>query len=416
MANLLLVKDAEWKTDLVNSEDQIAFIAQNTDEGKNILYTQGEYFGDSALANKVTTKADIQVAGGPLADSIKEVYPNGIPAGTTLQDILVNLCCKEIFPDLNEKDSYGKLKYIKSGSVTINKGTITFNSVPSGFVEVGTESTVTATPTETTYSATDSTISGLTNGYELDGVKSENTSVSYTPIVELIGTQSFSLTSSSFVDADGNDISDTVNGNALNSISNAVKTKFGENSVSASLSNKMAYYVVDDITGVYPYSNLGNKGETSYSVAYIDSFVNSPGNTTSTKKWTGAYPIYFNGVEYSDSNADGAEIATTSVASDIALTKCKTLNTSITKYIKFPNQAASKGWKIAIPDAYPNSTITAKAFNATSAKYNAVKTFTKGSTTGSGTCGKNTTFSYTLYECKGTDGENGLYVTITLNA
>ena len=405
MANLLLVKDAEWKTDLVNSEDQIAFIAQNTDEGKNILYTQGEYFGDSALANKVTTKADIQVAGGPLADSIKEVYPNGIPAGTTLQDILVNLCCKELFPTVSTNN----------GSVTINKGTITFNTVPSGFVEVGAVSTIKATPTETTYSAYDSAISGLTYGYELNGVKSENTYVSYTPIVELIGTQSFSLTSSSFVDADGNDISDTVNGNALNSISNAVKTKFGENSVSASLSNKMAYYVVDDITGVYPCSNLGNKGETSYSVAYIDSFVNNPGNTTVTKKWTGAYPIYFNGVEYSDSNADGAEIASTNVANDIALTKCTTLNTSITKYIKFPDQAASKGWKIAIPDAYANSTITAKGFNASSGKYDIDTTFAKGSTTGSGTCGKDTTFSYTLYECKGTDGANGLYVTITLD-
>ena len=404
MANLLLVKDAEWKTDLVNSEDQIAFIAQNTDEGKNILYTQGEYFGDSALANKVTTKADIQVAGGPLADSIKEVYPNGIPAGTTLQDILTNLCCKELFPTVSTKN----------GTVTVNKGTITFNNVPSGFVEVGTKSTVKATPTATSYSVSNSTISGLTYGYELDGVKSTNTSISSTPIVELEGTQSFSLTSSSFVDADGNDISDTVNGNDLNSISNGVITKFGENKVSATLTNKMAYYVVDDITGVYPYSNLGNKGETSYTVTYIDSFVNSPGNTTSSKSWTGAYPIYFNGVEYTDSNADGAEIASTSVATDIALTKCKTLNTSITKYIKFPNQAASNGWKIAIPDAYPNSVITANAFNPISAKYNAVKTFTKGSTTGSGTCGENTTFTYTLYECKGTDGENGLHVTITL--
>ena len=37
MANLLLVKNTEWDKSLV-SDGQIAFIAQDTDEGKNILY------------------------------------------------------------------------------------------------------------------------------------------------------------------------------------------------------------------------------------------------------------------------------------------------------------------------------------------------------------------------------------------
>lgn len=407
MANLLLVKDATWNTDLVNSEDQIAFIAQDTDEGKNILYTQGEYFGDSALANKVTTKTDIQVAGGPLAESVKEVYPDGIPAGSSLQDILVNLLCKELYPTVSTTEA----------SIALNKGSITFNTVPSGFVEVGSKGTVKATPSKTTYTVNyDSTVSNLSYGYEsADGYSSSKTSIISTPEVDMIGTQAFQLASSSFVDAAGNDVDDIIAGTYLNAIIGNVITKFGENKVTGTLTNQSAYFVADAISETYPLSNLGNKGNVSYSVAKIETSVSQPGSTTSSKTWTGAYPVFFNGVEYNDTNADGVEIESTSVATDIALTKCKTLNTSITKYIKFPNQAASQGWKIAIPDAYPNTTITAKAFNPTSAKYNADKTFTKGSTTGQATCGENTTFSYTLYECKGTDGENGLYVTIALN-
>lgn len=403
MANLLLVKDTTWNESLV-SDGQVAFIAQDTDEGKNILFAQGEYFGDSAQANKVSIKEKITVAGGPLAESVSEVYPDGIPEGTTLQEILVSLLCKEVFPEVT----------VTTGSVTLNKASITFNSVPSGFVEVGAKGTVTATPGITGFTSKNSMISGLTYGYDLLGVKYDETSISAIPVVVTEGTQEFTLTSASFVDANGNDIADSIKVTAIQAVTNGVITKFGENKVSATLTNKSANYTIDDISDIYPYSNLGNKGETSYNISYINVDLDSPGNTTSSKTWTGAYPVFFNGVEYSDSNADGAEIATTSVANDIALTKCTTLNTSITKYIKFPDQAASNGWKIAIPDAYANSTITAKGFNASSGKYDINTTFTKGSTTGSGTCGVNTTFSYTLYECKGTDGANGLNVTITL--
>lgn len=408
MANLLLVKDTKWEESLV-SDGQLAFIAQDTDEGKNILYAQGEYFGDSAKSNKVSIKEKIVVAGGPLAESVSEVYPDGIAEGTTLQEILVSLLCKELFPDVKVQEPTAGLK----------SGTIYFNSVPSGFIEVGTISEIKATPTATTSTTRAAKISEMTHGYVQNGVKSENTSISENVEVSLFGDYTFEMTSTSFSNNAGVDVDDTIT-TTNSEISSCVintyaKTKFGPNTINATLTNIEGSFSVDSIEDIVPLSNLGNEGETSYSTSYFsDEPLYAPANATTTKTWTGAYPIYFNGVEYADQNADGAEIGSTSVTSDIALTKCKTLNTSITKYIKFPNQAASNGWKIAIPDAYPNTVITAKAFNATSAKYNAPKTFTKGSTIGSGTCGVDTTFAYTLYECKGTDGENGLYVTITL--
>ena len=43
------------------------------------------------------TTANIPVAGGPLADLVKVAYPDGVPAGTSIQDLLMGLICKEMW-------------------------------------------------------------------------------------------------------------------------------------------------------------------------------------------------------------------------------------------------------------------------------------------------------------------------------
>lgn len=410
MANLLLVKNTEWDKSLV-SDGQIAFIAQDTDEGKNILYAQGEYFGDSAKSNKVSIKEKITVAGGPLAESVAEVYPEGIPEGTTLQEILVSLLCKEIFPQVRAI----------TGSVALNKGTITFTGVPSGFVEVGTKGNVQATGSRTTYNHSDSTIIGLTYGYDLDGEKYDDTAISVAPVVTFnegdntINGQTFSLTSASFVDINGNDIADTITIQNRAFINSDIITKFGENEVSAVLTNKSANYTIAAIPDIYPYSNLGNKGETSYSVSKVDIInLDSPGDTTSSKTWTGAYPVYIKAVEF---DGTPSEIEGITVNSNTPLTKCEELNTSITLYAKFPGQAAS-GWDIAIPDDYSDSTAVGDPYNTVSKEYSADArvTFVKTDETGTFKCGTddNTEFTYTIYRATGTNGANGVKLTINL--
>lgn len=408
MANLLLVKDTEWAENLV-SDGQIAFIAQDTDEGKNILYAQGEYFGDSAKSNKVSIKEKITVAGGPLAEMVAEVYPDGIPEGTTLQEILVSLLCKELFPSVT----------VTEPNASLRSGTITFNNVPSGFVEVGTISTIKATPSSTTSSTTAANISGMEYGYVKDGITSTNKSITENVSVSLSGDYTFEMTSTSFTDSDGVDIDDTIT-KTNSQISNCVintyaKTKVGSNTISTTLTNIGGSFSVDIIEDVIPLSNLGNEGTTSYSTTqFSNEPLSAPANATSTKSWTGAYPVYIKAIKFdgTPSKIDGI-----TVDSNTPLTKCDDLDTSITLYAKFPGQAAS-GWDIAIPDYYSASTVVGDPYNTVSKEYSADArvTFNKTNETGTFKCGTNdnTEFTYTIYKATGTNGANGVKLTINL--
>lgn len=408
MANLLLVKNTKWNESLV-SDGQVAFIAQDTDEGKNILYAQGEYFGDSAKSNKVSIKEKITVAGGPLAESVAEVYPDGIPEGTTLQEILVSLLCKELFPSV----------IVTQPKASLKSGNITFNNVPSGFVEVGTISTIKATPSATTSSTTAAKISEMEYGYVKDGVKSTNKSITENVSVTLSGDYTFKMTSASFSDNAGTDIDDTIT-KTNSQISNCVvntyaKTKIGSNTITATLNNIGGSFSVDTIEDVIPLSNLGNEGTTSYSTSYFsDEPLSTPANATSTKSWTGAYPIYIKGVEF---DGTASKIDGIAVDSNTPLTKCTDLDTSIITYVKFPGQAAS-GWDIAIPNYYSSSTAVGDPYNTVSKEYSADArvTFTKTDKTGTFKCGtnNNTEFTYTIYKATGTNGANGVKLTINL--
>lgn len=81
-------------------------------------------------ATKTTTK--IPVAGGPLAELVSSVYPDGIPANTDMQTLLMNLFTKELYPDASVSE--GTLNSVfDNPSININK---------SGTVEVGTQVTV----------------------------------------------------------------------------------------------------------------------------------------------------------------------------------------------------------------------------------------------------------------------------------
>lgn len=54
----------------------------------------------SKVGTSITkTTSMIPVAGGPLADLMKDTYPDGIPADTDLQSLLVSLFAKELYPD-----------------------------------------------------------------------------------------------------------------------------------------------------------------------------------------------------------------------------------------------------------------------------------------------------------------------------
>ena len=62
--------------------------------GFGSIYKGSKILGTTRADQLMTTK-DITIAGGPLANELKSVYPNGIPAGTTLQDLFLALACQE---------------------------------------------------------------------------------------------------------------------------------------------------------------------------------------------------------------------------------------------------------------------------------------------------------------------------------
>lgn len=76
--------------------------------GFGSIYKGSKILGTTRADQLMTTK-DITIAGGPLANELKSVYPYGIPAGTTLQDLFLALACQEQWPNPEATASYGTL-------------------------------------------------------------------------------------------------------------------------------------------------------------------------------------------------------------------------------------------------------------------------------------------------------------------
>lgn len=257
-----------FKNGLVVSDNTVAVRLGDSSETKNFIEFEGDTDGQKALAvrkmdtNVTVTTKDIPVAGGPLAESVAEVYPDGIPEGTDLQSILMNLLCKEIYP--NATVTTGKLtSSFAKPSVTIP------NSGKS--VEVGTSITVPQfVGYEPTKNAVARTYSGFTYGWSAADDDSK--------------------------DADGNPGSVAVTSIALNTGTFTVKrtyTGFGKDSTPTTVSNAVAAQciIAQDTTPVvaegankvrFDISGPGHKGTVVASPDYF--IVSNLGNTDSTKK------------------------------------------------------------------------------------------------------------------------------------
>lgn len=147
-------------------------------------------------ADVTTIKAEIPVAGGPLAAYVDDVYPNGIPAGTSVEEILKKLICKEIYP--TPSTSQGSI------SASMNLTTLAFDPTDTT-VEVGTLVTTNAlTANNSSYSTVPAKITGLANGYALtaDGEKKTgNMEFAVTDVTEASNSHKITLVYSGFTEA-----------------------------------------------------------------------------------------------------------------------------------------------------------------------------------------------------------------------
>lgn len=412
------------KKNEVNENGQIVFVPGATRSDVvdvNAIYANGDVFGDGALSNKTVLTQGFKVEGGPLSDLLKDKGITEIEEGTNLQDLLKSLFCVELWPQRIT---------VTRPAVTVTNVAPTITGVSgSGLYEVGTKLNITVALQTMAVSNTAARISGFEYGLSYFGTKYESAKerVQNNTIVYdngfYAGKYSYSINASgSMKDDESFTSTSNTNLNVENgSRSFTVDTFLGSNNNVTAVSTycKGLTYSNIGITSTYELSNLGSTGNDagrySYSIDPVSDVNISRDETpkTTSVSWSGAYPIYFEGTKYSGKIPSTDPVIGTFTKCDVLKRDGETLDI----YVKFPDQSSSGGWKVVIPEVYSSdTTITAKAYNALSGKYEAVKTFVKTETKRECTCGTdgNTKYQGFIYSCTGTDGANGLQLTIKL--
>ena len=236
--------------------------------------------------NKTLTTEKIPVAGGPLAYLAEKVYPNGIPAGSDLQEILMKLFCKEEWGKANNP--------VYTFTATVGKPSITNDTNAS--VPVGTKVTFTAKAATNTTGSQNVKVTGMTYGYSGDTV--ESTADTYTQIKSpsISGQEVIVCTTSVFKEVDTN-----VDGSA-----GAPKDFYvglGENKYIVNETGRTVTAAEFDSVTIYAKSNLGNVAETGVTVsndgfkastAYTNGSITPHNSNTIIVK--GYYPVYYGAI------------------------------------------------------------------------------------------------------------------------
>lgn len=257
-AGVVSVKLKEGEDSLSVSEEGLSFVGGKT--------------------NKIETTEVIQVSGGPLASLLNNAGITSISKDTNLQDLLVQLFTKEIYPSVSYKEA------TVSNSIAVP----TFN-LSNQTVEVNTIINIpSCTSTTTSSSSSARTLSGLTYGYSIDGV-TKNTSTSISKSVSNITLSGdYSMTRSI------KGVNETKSGSSISFDASSLTATEGSNVVKLSITGAKASGKVEEIPPVYKYSNLGKISESqktnSYAAATI-SASSAPSNSK-TVTITGVYPIY----------------------------------------------------------------------------------------------------------------------------
>ena len=252
----------------------------------------------SSKAGDTTTKNDIIIAGGPLANNVTEAvdtWPeawihNGnkiIPAGKSLEEILKVLFLQEKYGTLTDPVYAWDPALSNKPSVDIKQDTV---SVINTLVPVGTEVTVSFAIHEGETNQATATVSGATYGYSLDGTHITD-STSY--IANATGqdvTGTLTIESATF---QGVDVK-------LQEAGAKYKVKEGDNTLSVKQSGRTA------TPGSFADATVYNVSNTKTINAQDTKTINQAGFTSSAAyavskalsndisvKVTGYYPVYY---------------------------------------------------------------------------------------------------------------------------
>lgn len=342
-------------------EEILKFVSKPYTDGDGITISENKVIASNTNAKTV---GDITIAGGPInATGIFE--GNKIPKGTSVQEILTKLLCKEIFPDAATKPTI----------------TVTASGAPSGLHEINSKVTIPAFTTSTNAGH----FNPSPNGTHTQPVTGSNFS-----------NIKFTTTKSGFTNYE---IAADVTTIAQQT---GITVSEGTNSVTCNVTGNYT-----KPTGI-PVTNLGNQATGA-------TYTFTAGTATNSTKVsvTGVYPIYSNGKPASD---DGKK-ANAQVSSEGPTMTPQTnnkhslINTGGKLWVFFAKQAAAP-YTIYLPTGKYKIT-EAKMLNPTANAYdaNVLNNFVANqSTVTLQSGGKDMT--YTAYEYSGANGPNCVEFTI----
>ena len=254
----------------------------------------------SSEAGETTTKDDIIIAGGPLANNVTEsgdTWPTDwvdnagnkiIPKDRSLEDILKALFLQEKYGKLSDPVYEWNPALSYKPSVDIKNDT---TSVINTLVPVGTEVTVSFSIREGETNQPTATVSGATYGYSLDGttIKEDSNYIANATGQGVTGT--LTIESATF---QGKDVRSQVAGTKY-------KVKEGDNTLSVTQSGRTATPGSFADATVYNVSNTKTINKADFKTINQDGFTSSTAYTESNKalsnstsvKVTGYYPIYY---------------------------------------------------------------------------------------------------------------------------
>ena len=231
-----------------------------------------------ASTNGIDIADVIRVAGGPLAEALNRAGITRIEKGISMQDLLVQLFTKEIYPT----------EVFEEATVSNSISVPTFN-ISNQVLEVNSIVTIPAcSNTITTYSSTARTLSGLTYGYSEDGITRINGTIITNEVtdVNLIGNYIITRTIK--------DVPETQEGTNVSLAATNMTVDKGPNTIVLSITGAKAVGSVAAIPSVYKYSNLDNISESQKTTEYTTDSISAPSapSNSETIIVTGVYPIY----------------------------------------------------------------------------------------------------------------------------
>ena len=384
-----------------NGNEIAVAVAESTEAETNYLVNDGGLKVSEMGAGVTTLGQEIQVVGGPLADDLKGIFPNNIiPAGTSVETILMKMICKEIFPTAST--SQGSI------SASMSLTTLAFNPTDTT-VEVGTKVTTNAiTANNSNYSTTPAKITGLSNGYSLteSGDKvTGNMEFAVTNVVEAANNHKITFTYSGFTESAPSAVE------AASSVTMPAQTlvvREGKCKVSVSASGSKFTATSPAVSQTYyNISNVNTRQSETKTISTKS--LSSTASKTTSDEVTGVYK-YFAGYYDFASNQNVADVFTSDIIRGLTThTGNITMNGTTTLVGTTGVKSNGKSIVIAVPSKYKLATFQNDLGGSELASFSKTGTVAVANPTN-----KDFTTNYTVYVWPVAGGATITYKNVTI--